>query len=154
MLSQRFEFPIAPEEDWFSETLGESYTDKELLEDMQNSFANDPAPGIDAIPDAKAIRIGPWSAPPLVSEPNSTDADNEYLRMMFAEMSVESYIRNCIQFDIDALDILSIIKKVCGEDITGAAITFLKECDDLTVTNINTVDGVLKSDQWPTNPNI
>jgi len=111
-------------------------SEEEACGDATNRIFINPPPGIDAIPDAKITRIGlGW-----VIDRRVPDGMCEHPKVMLAEMSVESYIRNCVQYGIDALNILKIIKKVCGKDITEAAITFLKECDNLTIASLDIED--------------
>jgi hypothetical protein len=107
-------------------------SEEEACGDATERLFINPPPGIDAISDAKITRVGSgW-----VLNQHVPEGMCEHPKVMFAEMSIESYIRSCVQYDIDTLNILKIIKKVCGKDITEAAITFLKECDDLTVASI------------------
>lgn len=113
----------------------------EPIEECQEFFATDPAPGIDPLPDAKVIKITPSGYDPEVA-------------FAHVEMSIEDFIRQSIQYNIDPYEILKEIRNTCGSEAATAAHAFLSNATDLTTTQIDTTDGHLTTDTWPTKPEL
>jgi len=106
-----------------------------MQEYLQDFYAVNPAPGIDAVPDARVIRA------------ENRDGDC----IAHVEMSLESYVRLAVQYDEDPLKLLQKVKETAGEEAAKIAAEFMQDEDaDFSVAMIN----CSCSDQWPTTPQL
>lgn len=121
------------------------------LEEAYGFFVSSPPPGIDPVPDAKIIKVKPVN-----NEADAKAAGLPYFggpidTECHVEMSIESFIRNSIQYDIDPYEVLSQVKRFAGPRAARAAVQFIRTSPDLTVARFNKSGS---SDQWPTQPQV
>jgi hypothetical protein len=111
----------------------------EPLEDIQRDLAVDPPPGIDPIPEARVV--------------SKSESSRSGECVAGVEMSLESFVRSSVQYDIDPYQILADVKRDAGPEAAVAALELLRS-GTLTTAVITTTPDEVVSDQWPANPDL
>lgn len=109
------------------------------MSELANSFS-DPPPGITPI-EAKITHV---------EEPDEDGIVN--IQVM---MSLENFIRNSVEYDIDPYEILESVRDNAGQDAAIAAYHFMKDPNSqLRTARISNTNNGLEFDNWPSLPNL
>lgn len=115
---------------------------EQQLDYLTKGFTQDPPPGISPV-EAQVVKIG------------QTDEDG--LTTIAVRMSVEDFIRNSIEYDIEPYEVLNRIKQSAGGEVAKVAYEFMKNPDSnlrIAMLGKDAQDGTFSADNWPTQPDL